>query len=252
MCMKRLLIFLAGLLLASLSYASIGNETPLQSVNIDLHNKAKLQRGAKIFMNYCSGCHSLKYLRYNRMAKDLGVTTFDGEVDQDLLFNNLVFTKSKIVDPIQISMPPEDAIQWFGVVPPDLSLTARVRGAPWIYTYLKSFYADPSRPFGANNLLIPDVAMPNVLEPLIGHVIAINKKDKQHDEGISHLVLVERGRMNQHEFDSAMEDLVNFLVYVAEPVKLVRYRIGIGVLIFLGIFLIVAYQLKKTYWRRLH
>jgi ubiquinol-cytochrome c reductase cytochrome c1 subunit len=138
---------------------------------------ASLQRGAKVFMNYCSGCHSLKYLRYNRMAEDLGLTTFDGQIDQDLLKSNLIFTQATIYDPIQIAMPAEDAKQWFGVVPPDLSLSARERGGQWLYNYLNSFYNDSSRPFGVNNLLIPNVAMPDMLEPLIGkRMLAPNNK----------------------------------------------------------------------------
>ncbi|WP_420795310.1 cytochrome c1 [Legionella brunensis] len=220
-------------------------------VKVDLQDPAKLQRGAKIFMNYCSGCHALRYMRYNRMAQDLGLTTFDGQIDKDLLFNNLVFTTAKIHDPIQISMSDTDARQWFGIVPPDLSLTARERGPQWIYTYLKSFYEDKKRPFGTNNLLIPDVAMPNVLEPLIGRVVAITEGNGPKPP-ISHLVLVGQGEMNEKEFDSTLEDLVTFLTYVAEPVKLVRYRIGVVVIIFLCIFWLIAYQLKRVYWKKVH
>ncbi|WP_408606926.1 cytochrome c1 [Legionella lansingensis] len=220
-------------------------------VHIDVQDPAKLQRGAKIYMNYCSGCHSLRYMRYNRMAKDLGLTTFAGDIDQDLLFNNLVFTSGKIHDPIQIAMPKTDAIQWFGVVPPDLSLTARERGPSWIYTYLKSFYVDKKRPFGTNNLLVPDVAMPNIFEPLIGQVEAVTEGQKP-GAPISHLVLVKQGEMNSRQFDSTLEDLITFLTYVAEPARLERYHIGAIVLVFLFIFLIVAYQLKRVYWTKIH
>jgi len=253
--MKTLTCFPAFLILlfTSASNAALLNEAPLSSVRIDLHDQEKLQRGAKVFMNYCSGCHSLRYMRYNRMAKDLGLTTFDGQLDEDLLYNNLIFTHATIYDPIQISMPPVQAKQWFGVLPPDLSLSARERGADWIFTYLKSFYADSSRPFGTNNLLIPGVAMPNVLQPLRGTVI---KKDETSDESdsdiaLSPLILVEKGEMNATEFDSTLEDLVNFLVYVAEPAKLVRYKIGTGVVAFLLLFLIVAYRLKVVYWKKI-
>lgn len=226
---------------------TFGQEVHLQTVTVDIHNKESLQRGAKLFMNYCSGCHSLKYIRYNRMAEDMGLTTFDGHLEEGLLTNNLIFTKSSIYDPIQIAMSPEDAKQWFGMVPPDLSLSARNRGPDWIYTYLKSFYADKTRPFGANNLLIPDVAMPNVLEPLIGRVVAVDNKDK-HTKS---LLMVEPGEMHQAQFDSAMLDLVNFLVYVGEPAKLVRYKLGVFVMLYLGLLLIVAVLLKKAYWKRL-
>nr|WP_238583673.1 cytochrome c1 [Legionella jamestowniensis] len=220
-------------------------------VNIDVHDSAKLQRGAKIFMNYCSGCHALRYMRYNRMAEDLGLTTFTGEIDKDLLFNNLIFTSAKIHDPIKISMAPADARQWFGIVPPDLSLTARERSPEWIYTYLKSFYEDKKKPFGTNNLLVPDVAMPNILEPLIGRVIAVRENQGAESSG-PHLVLVQPGEMNPRQFDSMLEDLITFLTYVAEPVKLVRYRLGVFVILFLCVFLLIAYLLKRTYWKKIH
>lgn len=241
--------YLLACLIALLAFSSMNwaadNDIALLSVNIDLADQNKLQRGARLYMNYCSGCHALRYMRYNRMAEDLGLTTFTGEVDKDLL-SNLIFTSAKIHDPIQISMPPTDARQWFGIVPPDLSLTARERGADWIYTYLKSFYADKKRPFGANNLLVPEVAMPNILEPLSGRVIAVTSGA---GKAISHLALIKQGEMTPHQFDSAIEDLVNFLVYVGEPAQLIRYRMGVKVIAFLCLFLIVAYLLKKSYWK---
>jgi ubiquinol-cytochrome c reductase cytochrome c1 subunit len=239
------------------AFSSSANGIELEHVSIDLSNKASLQRGASIFMNYCSGCHSLKYLRYSRIAKDLGLTTFEGDIDTDLLINNLIFSKVSIYEPIEIAMPREDARQWFGTLPPDLSLTGRVRGADWIYTYLKSFYKDSSRPFGVNNLLIPGVAMPNVLAPLEGEQIAVKTKKtflfggkERTEETISHLVLVSKGLVNQHQFDQMIQDLVNFLVYTAEPVKLVRYKIGVAVLLFLVILLVFSYLLKKLYWKK--
>jgi len=227
-------------------------EVKLLPVSINLHDKASVQRGAKLFMNYCSGCHSLRYMRFNRMAKDLGLTTFTGDIDKDLLMSNLVFTTAKLEDPIQISMPAEDALQWFGRVPPDLSLSARKYSPEWLYTYLKGFYVDKTRPFGVNNVLFPDVAMPNVLAPLAGKVIAIPNGLISGAHQPTRLVLIEPGEMNERQFDSAVQDLVTFMVYVAEPVKLIRYRIGWFVIFFLSLFLIVAYQLKKTYWRDVH
>ncbi len=227
----------------------IAADIELLPVAIDLHDKAKLQRGAKIFMNYCSGCHSLRFMRYNRMAKDLGLITFAGDIDSDLLVNNLILTKATVQDPIENSMPATDARQWFGRLPPDLSLSARERGPDWIYTYLKSFYADKTRPFGANNALLPDVAMPNILEPLEGKVIAKHGDDNADHHVPLHLVLVKQGEMSQQEFDSTLQDLVTFLVYVAEPVQLIRYRIGVVVILFLFLFLVVARQLKKSYWQ---
>lgn len=249
--MKGLLtVFFA--LCISVSHATIGHELELKTFDLNVQDQESLQRGAKMYMNYCSGCHSLRFMRYNRMATDLGLTTFEGELDTDLLFNNLIFTQAKVFDPIQISMPPEDAMQWFGIVPPDLSLSAREKGPFWIYTYLTSFYADKTRPFGSNNLLKPDVAMPNVLEPLAGKFIAVDENSNPTLTAISHLLQVDKGEMNEAEFNSAVQDLVTFLAYVSEPAQLVRYDMGIGVIIYLGIFLVFAYLLKKTYWRRLH
>ena len=227
-------------------------DVELLPIVIDVQDKEKLQRGARVFMNYCSGCHSLRYMRYNRMAKDLGLTTFTGDLDTDLLINNLIFTSAKIPDPIENSMPANDARQWFGKVPPDLSLSARERGPEWLYTYLKSFYVDTNRPFGANNALVPDVSMPNILAPLEGEVIVEQQGGNLNHQLPLHFVLVEQGEMSPQQFDSTLQDLVTFLVYVAEPVQLIRYRIGVVVILFLSLFLMVAYQLKKFYWRDVH
>jgi len=240
--MKRVALFL-WLVFVGLDVVAESTETltPFLPIEIQLHDKASLQRGAAFFMNYCSGCHSLRYLRYNRMAEDLGLTTFTGEINRTLLTNNLIFTKASISSPIKISMPPEDARQWFGVVPPDLSLRARQRGAAWIYTYLNSFYADKTRPFGTNNLLVRDVAMPDVLAPLSGRYIL---SAKSHN-----LIQVEAGEMTPQQFRAATRDVVNFLVYVGEPSQLIRYKIGVKVMLFLGIFTLLVYFLKKRVWR---
>ncbi|HAT2146913.1 TPA: cytochrome c1 [Legionella pneumophila] len=245
--MMKIKVLLVAALAFLMSNAAFTENLTMDSVPVDINDKESLQRGAKMFMNYCSGCHSLKYMRYNRMAQDLGLTTFDGQIAENLLKNNLIFTQATIYDPIQIAMSPEDAKQWFGMVPPDLSLSARDRGPVWIYNYLKSFYSDPSRPFGANNLLMPDVAMPNVLEPLIGKVILVKDKNSHANS----LLVVKRGEMFEGQFDSALKDLVNFLVYVGEPAKLIRYKLGVFVLLFFCIFLIAAYSLKKAYWKQL-
>ncbi|MGQ3892127.1 cytochrome c1 [Legionella sp. CNM-4043-24] len=235
---------------AGAAQSSLGPTLPLMPVDIDWHDRAALQRGARMYMNYCSGCHSLQYMRYNRMARDLGLTTFDGEIDTDLLQSNLIFTKARVHDPIEISMPPEDARQWFGVVPPDLSLIARKRSPSWLYTYLQSFYNDPSRPFGVNNALFPDVAMPNVLAALDGER-AVVRNGSEKNAAISHLVRVTDGQMTAQQFDRSVLDLVSFLAYVAEPVKLERQRMGIFVLAFLAVFLLIVYRLKKLYWKDL-
>jgi len=242
--MKKFIAFIFFYLftLSSL-YAS---DTKLLSVKVDINNKEALQRGAQFYMNYCSGCHALRYLRYNRMAQDLGLTTFDGQIDKTLLQNNLIFTQAKPQDPIEVSMPAESARQWFGRVPPDLSLTARERSPAWIYTYLKSFYADPKSPFHTNNLLIPDVSMPNVLAPLSG----VNILRNPHTERKT-LLLIENGTMTKQQFDQSIKDLVTFLTYVSEPIKPQRISLGLRVLPFLFLLLIVVYLLKKSLWKKL-
>ncbi len=164
-----------------------------------IDTQAKLQRGAAFFMNYCSGCHSLQYMRYNRMAKDLGLMTHQGQVDNDLV-SNLIFTSAKMTDPIKISMPKTDAVNWFGVMPPDLSLSARGRGTTWIYRFLNGFYADKTRPFGVNNHVVADTAMPDVLYPL--------------------------KNLNKKSYERNLDDLLTFLAYVGEPAKLQRYQKG--------------------------
>lgn len=248
--MNRFMLFMISFLLISMEgYAN--HSIDLLPVTVDLSDQSSLQRGAKIFMNYCSGCHSLRYLRYNQMATDLGLTTFDGEIDNDLLINNLIFTKAAIHDPIEISLPSADARQWFGVLPPDLSLSARKRGARWLYTYLKSFYVDENRPFGSNNLLIPEVAMPNVFAPLMGKMALIPYPNAQLAPDMGRLIKVEEGEMSEQAFNNTLQDLVTFLVYVGEPAKLTRYHIGYFVILFLCLLLVVVYQLKKTYWRSL-
>lgn len=205
------------------------NLETLLPAKIDVNDKSALQRGAKIYMNYCSGCHSLRYMRYNRMAQDLGLVTFDGEIDEVLLFNNLIFTHAKIQDPIEISLSLTDARQWFGTLPPDLSLITRKRSPDWIFTYLKSFYVDSTRPFGSNNLLIPGVAMPNVLAPLSGKIILRKNEEKTYPT-LSQLIRVTNGEMTEQEFDNTLQDLVTFLSYVGDPNKNNRHTIGYFVL----------------------
>ncbi|KXJ42424.1 MAG: cytochrome C [Cycloclasticus sp. Phe_18] len=245
--MKKLSIVLLVLLSSQLFAASGG--IALESARIDLDNKASLQRGAKYFVNYCLSCHSAKQLRYSRMATDL-------EIPPELVELNLMFTGEKIFDGMTISMRPKDAEKWFGVNPPDLSLIARSRGSDWLYTYLKSFYVDETRPFGVDNALFPKVGMPNVLSDLQGLQKAVYK-DVELEDGtvrrvIDHLEISEPGRMNEKEFDKAMNDLVNFMTYMGEPAKLERQRLGWKVLLFIFLMLVVFYFLKKEYWKDIH
>jgi len=244
--MKKLMGILL-LLLSTQTLASSGHA--LQSATIDLGNEASLQRGAKYFVNYCLSCHSAKQLRYSRMAEDLNITP-------ELVELNLMFTGEKIFDGMNISMRPKDAEKWFGVNPPDLSLIARSRGADWLYTYLKSFYIDENRPFGVNNTLFPEVGMPHVLADLQGVQHAIYKEVENEDGSvrtvISKLEIVEPGRMTEKEYDNAMNDLVNFMVYMGEPAKMERQDRGWKVLLFILLMGVVFYYLKKEYWKDIH
>ncbi|GAB4224106.1 MAG: cytochrome c1 [Gammaproteobacteria bacterium] len=255
--MKYLIIYVIAILLPLTVSAASSSEIKLAKADIDLHDKASLQRGAGFFMNYCAGCHSLQYMRYMRLAKDIGITNAQGNVDRRLVEKNLILGDSKIWDTIQIAMPKQAATQYFGIPVPDLSLVARVRGADWLYTYLTGFYRDDSRPWGANNLLVPGSAMPNVLYELQGEQVPqfVTKTVKLEDgtteqiQKINRLVLSHHGLMDLPHFDATINDVVNFLVYVGEPVKLVRQRLGYWVLGFLIILLIPAYLLYKDVWR---
>ncbi len=259
--MKRLivtLIFLAGVPVAA--FAAGENGVGLDHVNIDLSDKPSLQRGARIFVNYCLSCHSAGYMRYNRMGHDLGIS-------DELVKENLLFAADKVGDLMKAVMPAADAKDWFGVAPPDLTLEARYRGADWVYTYLRSFYRDDKSPSGWNNIVFPHVAMPHVLYEWQGDQRAVFKMAKSkeivHEKGkevektietpvFDHFEMKKPGSMSSQQFDTAMRDLTNFMVYLAEPAKLVRYRLGIFVLIFIAVFWIFAYLLKKEYWKDIH
>ncbi|MCF7987244.1 MAG: cytochrome c1 [Methylovulum sp.] len=232
------------LLLSTLAFGSVASEsTHLQSAKIDLTDKVSLLRGAKHFVTYCLGCHSAKYMRYLRIAIDAGV-------DEKTVLNEIAPVGASIYDQLHSAMNKHDAEKWFGTQPPDLSLIARSRGADWLYSYLKSYYIDPSRPFGVNNTVFEDTAMPNPLWQLQGEQHAEQRKTIWGD--YTQLVLNEPGKLSEKEFDLFVKDLVNFLVYVGEPVQLERQQLGKYVLLFLVLFTIIAYLLKKEYWRDIH
>ena len=239
---------LVALVLAGGARAA-GGEVPLLEAKVELGDRASLQRGAKLFVNYCAGCHSAQFVRYSRMGRDLGLT-------EEQVRANLMLASDKPGDPILATLGAEDANAWFGVVPPDLSLTARARGPDWIYTYLMTFYRDEDRPFGANNLVYPDVAMPHALVGLQG--VQARKEGAGEDghaapRGAGDLLeLVEPGSMSVAEYRRAVRDLVNFMVYVGEPAKLDRYVIGGWVLLFLLVFFVIARLLYKEYWKDVH
>jgi ubiquinol-cytochrome c reductase cytochrome c1 subunit len=219
----------------------------LQQAGTDIADRASLQRGAQLFMNYCSGCHSLKYLRYSRMAEDLGLT-------EEEVMQNLNFTGAKFGEQILTAMPAEGAAQWFGVVPPDLSLVSRVRGGDWIFSYLKSFYIDDERPVGWNNTVFPNASMPNVLwelqgiqRPVYGGVDATTG-----DPLIDRLEVAVPGTMDAARFDQAARDITAFLEYAGEPIAVKRQAMGVWVLLFLAFFTFLAWLLKKEYWKDVH
>ncbi|HKH19609.1 MAG TPA: cytochrome c1 [Gammaproteobacteria bacterium] len=223
------------------------DETHLLHFDVYLDNEESLQRGAKYFVNYCSGCHSAQYVRYSRLAEDLGLTASQVE-------KNLIFTGQKIGDTMISAMPSKKAGKWFGKAPPDLSLVGRSRGADWLYSYLKTFYLDNTRPIGVNNLVYPDVAMPHVLGQLQGWQKPVYKKVGRDSEElvVDHLELVKPGILKPEEYDSMVSDLVNFLVYIGEPAQLIRARVGTWVMLFLIILLALTYLLKKEYWKDVH
>jgi len=285
MVIKRLIKL--GMLLtiigSSFNLLASGGEETL-SANIKPEDKISLQNGATTYMNYCVACHSLKHMRYEKLVDGPGIPA-------DIVEKNLMFTGDKITDHITNNMPTAEAKEWFGIVPPDLTLVARVRGVDWLFTYFKSFYVDEKRPFGVNNTLFKDVGMPHILAPLQGQqvkttmakeleskietadiAVAIAKRDGdtatekaqaavlheaseklaqlKHDHGYFEISIA--GSLSEEEYDTVIRDLVNFLDYTGEPIKLERQALGIKVIIFLLFFFVLTYFLKKEYWRDVH
>ncbi|MGQ0585793.1 MAG: cytochrome c1 [Gammaproteobacteria bacterium] len=250
-----------GLIAAALAatvapaFAAGGGGTPF-TFKPATTNVASLQRGARDYMAYCSGCHSLKYLRYSRLGKDLGIS-------EDLLKANLMFTSDKPGDHIVSSMPkssgdparPSPSEVWFGRAPPDLSLTARERGADWVYSYLLTFYIDPSKANGTNNLVLPGASMPHVLADLQGWQVA-HFVETEHDgvksKHFEKFELVQPGKLSAGDYKEMVGDLTNFLVYAAEPGRNHRMAVGGWVLLFTAIFGVFCYLLKVEYWKDVH
>jgi len=249
---QQFVLGLAGSLLA-LSWSASGiaaeahGNPALKMARNDVGNVASLQRGARNFVNYCSGCHSAKYVRYSRLAKDLHLT-------EAQVTDNLMFSGERIHDTMKIAMRPEDANHWFGTTPPDLTLIARSRGSDYIYSFLKSFYVDPSRPTGMNNMMLPGTAMPHVLWELQGLQQAVydGESDAEHNavhKKFKDFELAKQGSLSPQEYDQFVRDTVNFLDYIAEPMQLERRNLGMRVLAFLIVFFLFAYFLKKEFWK---
>lgn len=240
---KAALVF-AGLMVSLAAAAAEGGD--LQQSGTDLDDQGSLQRGAALYMNYCSGCHSLKYLRYSRMAEDLGLS-------EEEVMQNLNFTGAKYGEQIQVAMPAAGAEKWFGKMPPDLSLITRVRGSDWVYTYLKSFYLDESRPVGWNNTLFPNASMPNVLWEMQGLQHAeFGKPDAVGERPVEALKIAQPGSQSAEEFDRTVRDITAFLEYAGEPAALKRQSIGVWVVLFLVFLSFLAWLLKNEYWRDVH
>jgi ubiquinol-cytochrome c reductase cytochrome c1 subunit len=237
-------ILLAGAAFAAPAFAEEGADLP--HAGTDLSDRASMQRGAALFMNYCSGCHSLQYLRYSRMADDLGLTP-------DEVQANLNFTGAKIGDHMQVAMTAGAGEQFFGKQPPDLSVVARVRGTDWIYNYLKSFYVDESRPVGWNNTIFPNASMPNPLWQLQGVQHAqLGKPDASGERPVEKLLLPQPGQQTPEQFDQTARDITTFLEYAGEPAAIQRQSLGVWVILFLAFFTFLAWLLKKDYWRDVH
>ena len=212
----KIKLFLVALFL-SLGVLASGGELHPEEAHTDISDTASLQNGAKLFMNYCSGCHAISSMRYNRIAKDLNLSDSD-------VAENLMFAGEKVGEQITTAMPEDAASKWFGGVPPDLSLVARSKGTDWIYSYLRGFYLDDSKIFGVNNKVLANASMPDILWSI---------KENQSEAG----------------FEQSVRDITNFLDYVGEPAKLIRIKLGAWVLSFLALLFVLSYFLKKEYWK---
>jgi len=244
--MKKLIVGLFVLL--PMFAMAAGPSVPLMKAGNDLTDNASLQRGAKLFMNYCLACHQMQYQRYERTFRDIGIPTAIGE-------EQLIFDGSKVGSHIKNAMDIDDAAKWFGAPPPDLTLISRVKSPDYIYTYLKSFYKDDSRPFGVNNVVFPSVGMPHVLQELQGVSTAITEEVEENGHTVTKIIGTVSdgsGEMSDDEYDQAARDLTNFFEYVGEPSRLESKALGIKVLGFLFILFILAFLLKKEYWRDVH
>ncbi|AZT82915.1 cytochrome c1 [Marinobacter sp. NP-4(2019)] len=251
--MRKLIFGLFITILPALGLAA-GGSVPLDTMEPDHSNKASLQRGAALFTNYCMGCHSAEFARYKRVSDDL-------EIPADLYEENLIFTGAKIGELMKVSMNKDQSADWFGNPPPDLTLESRLRGESWVYSYLRGFYKDDSRPLGVNNVVFENVGMPHVMvdlqglcavEPKIGHNASVDPLSGNVNNADVCPEYAIEGSMPAAEFDRAMYDLTNFLSYMGDPVKLERERLGIFVLIFTAIFFVFAYLLNREYWKDVH
>ncbi len=246
--MKKIVLLLLALGAASLSMAA-GDSFVNEKAHNNIRSTDSLRRGAKTYMNYCMGCHSMDYQRYNRVAKDLGLT-------EDEMMASLVLTDAKYTDKMEIVMTPEQSKTWFGIAVPDLTVIAKARGVDWLFSYLVNFYQDEKQANGWNNLTLPNASMPHVLWEMQG-IQKAHFETETDAEGNEHTVFknfeqVTEGSMSQEEYRNTVRDLVNFLDYSSEPAKLIRMAYAPWVLLFVSLFTFLAYMLKVNYFRDVH
>ena len=248
MKMKVTILLSAAMLLLAVSFSvSAAGGAHIEHSGANVNDTASLQRGAKWYVHYCLGCHSLNYMRYNRLAADL-------QLSEEEVMQNLVFSDAKFPETMNIAMDAEQAEAWFGKTPPDLSLIGRSRGADWLYSYLLGFYKDESGAW--NNTVLANAAMPHVLWQLQGIQTPVYRQETTESgythEVIDHFELTTPGTQSAEEYEETARDLAAFLKYVGEPAVLQRKSLGVWVILFLVLFTLIAYLLKVEYWRDIH
>lgn len=240
------LIALGMCFIASPGTASSSGGTHLEAAEIDPGNISSLQRGARNFMNYCSGCHSAQYVRFNTIGNYL-------ELSEEQLIDNLMFNADKTFETIQATMPADDAKRWYGIAPPDLSLMARAKGADYVYNFLKGFYVSEDSPTGVDNLVLAGTGMPHVLWELQGYqranFLTHNNEDGSVTTTFEGFERLSAGTLDAEDYDEFVRDTVNFLAYISEPIRSDRRKLGVWVLMFLIFFFVLASMLKKQIWK---
>lgn len=240
------LVILGACFCAAQGVASGGGDSHMEAADIDPDNVSSLQRGARNFMNYCSGCHSAQYVRFNTIGKDL-------ELSEEQLIDNLMFSAENTFETIQTAMPAADAARWYGKTPPDLSLMARAKGADYVFNFLKGFYVSEESPTGVDNLVLAGTSMPHILWELQGYQQANFEHHENEDGSVTRTFegfdVLTAGAMDAEDYDDFVRDTVNFLAYIAEPIRSDRRKLGVWVLMYLIFFYILASMLKKQIWK---
>ena len=239
------LMALGACFIASQGMAA-GGGAHLEPAEIEPGNVMSLQRGARNFMNYCSGCHSAQYVRFNTIGKHL-------ELSEEQLIDNLMFNAEKTFETINAAMPAADGAKWYGKAPPDLSLMARAKGADYVFNFLKGFYVSESSPTGVDNLILAGTSMPHVLWELQGyqeaHFETYENEDGSVTKTFAGFEALSPGALDAEGYDDFVRDTVNFLAYIAEPVRSERQKLGVWVIMFLIVFFFIAAALKKEIWK---